>query len=67
MQLQEYDNSEDALSEANILNNLDPVTWAYLSLLCMKTNRAEEASQAASFAHKVCTDILLYTLPVQWS
>lgn len=53
LQLKEYDNCEDALSEANILNNLDPEVWAYLSLLCVKTERPQEATQAASFALKV--------------
>lgn len=50
--LQEYNEAEDALSEANILNNLDPIVWAYLSLVCHKTDRHQEASQAINFAIK---------------
>ena len=29
--------AEDALVEANILNNLDPAVWGYLSLVCLQT------------------------------
>lgn len=28
--------AEDALCEANILNNLDPEVWAYLTMVCLK-------------------------------
>ncbi|MCG8621339.1 MAG: hypothetical protein MJE68_04955 [Proteobacteria bacterium] len=28
--------AEDALCEANILNNLDSTVWAYLTLVCLK-------------------------------
>jgi len=30
--------AEDALSEANILNNSDPVVWGYLTLVCLKVS-----------------------------
>ena len=49
----EYREAEDALSEANILNNLDPVVWAYLVLLCQHTHRPTEAEQALKYAIKV--------------
>ena len=49
----EFSEAEDALSEANILNNLDPVVWAYLVLLCQHTNRPTEAEQALKYAIKV--------------
>ena len=29
--------AEDALVEANILNNLDAAVWGYLSLVCLQT------------------------------
>eukprot|EP00731_Ephydatia_muelleri_P033352 Em0028g27a len=62
IQVQEYtksiiigrlDEAEDALGEANILNNLDPVVWAYLALVCLKTSRQVEAEQSLKYAIKV--------------
>lgn len=35
-QLGDLEQAEDALSEANILNNLDPEVWAYLTMVCLK-------------------------------
>lgn len=52
-QLEELSEAEDALSEANILNNKDPEVWGYLSLLCLKTGRKIEAEQAYKYAIKV--------------
>lgn len=51
-QLGELKQAEDALCEANILNNLDPVIWAYLTLVCLQTDRIVEAEQAYKFAVK---------------
>ncbi|KAG2456007.1 CFA70 protein, partial [Polypterus senegalus] len=51
--LQELSEAEDALSEANILNNRNPEVWGYLSLVCLQTNRRVEAEQAFKFAIKV--------------
>ncbi|XP_013406723.1 cilia- and flagella-associated protein 70 isoform X2 [Lingula anatina] len=51
--LGELSESEDALSEANILNNTDPEVWAYLSLVCLKTERQLEAEQAYKYALKL--------------
>ncbi|ESO85468.1 hypothetical protein LOTGIDRAFT_229452 [Lottia gigantea] len=45
--------AEDALSEANILNNSDPEVWGYLSLVCLKTARQLEAEQAYKYAVKL--------------
>ncbi|KAI3382353.1 hypothetical protein SNEBB_004063 [Seison nebaliae] len=45
--------AEDALSEANVLNNREPTVWSYLSMICLRQNRIEEAQQA----FKYCTDI----------
>eukprot|EP00667_Euglena_gracilis_P001629 EG_transcript_1630 len=42
----DYLHAEQALNEANILNNLNPVTWAYLCLVCLKQQRPEEADFA---------------------
>ena len=50
------EDSEDALSEANILNNKAPEVWAYLSLICLKTNRPLEAEQAYKYAIKLNLD-----------
>ncbi|XP_031552846.1 cilia- and flagella-associated protein 70-like [Actinia tenebrosa] len=45
--------AEDALSEANILNNKDPEVWGYLSLVCLNTTRQLEAEQAYKYALKL--------------
>ncbi|CAB3976881.1 cilia- and flagella-associated 70-like [Paramuricea clavata] len=45
--------AEDALSEANILNNTDAEIWAYLSLVCLKTGRQLEAEQSYKYAIKL--------------
>ena len=34
--LGDLEQAEDALAEANILNNLDPEVWAYLTMVCLK-------------------------------
>jgi tetratricopeptide (TPR) repeat protein len=44
--------AEAALCEANVLNNHDPLIWAYLTLVCLKTGRPVEAEQALKFAVK---------------
>ena len=45
--------AEDALSEANLLNNTDAEVWAYLSLVCLKTGRQLEAEQSYKYAIKL--------------
>ncbi|XP_071834578.1 cilia- and flagella-associated protein 70-like isoform X3 [Apostichopus japonicus] len=51
--LGELSEAEDALCEANILNNSDPEVWGYLSLVCLRTGRQLEAEQAYKYAIKV--------------
>ena len=53
LQLGELSEAEDALCEANILNNSDPEVWGYLSLVCLATERQLEAEQAYKYALKV--------------
>ncbi|KAJ3295071.1 Cilia- and flagella-associated protein 70 [Rhizoclosmatium sp. JEL0117] len=48
--LGQYDEAEDSLSEANILNNRDSEVWAYLALLCLILDRQFEAGQCMSQA-----------------
>ena len=60
-QLNELTEAEDALSEANILNNSDPEVWGYLSLVCLKTGRQLEAEQAYKYAIKVIALVYSYT------
>ena len=55
--MHQYIDAEHALSEANTVNNLDPVVWAYLALLCQRTGRPTEAKQAIKFAIKVCEQL----------
>lgn len=54
--LGELTEAEDALSEANILNNTEAEVWAYLSLVCLKTGRQLEAEQTYKYALKLCSD-----------
>ena len=50
--LQELGEAEEALAEANILNNLEPEIWAYLCMVCLKTGRQAEAEQTYRYAMK---------------
>ncbi|XP_038599925.1 cilia- and flagella-associated protein 70 isoform X3 [Tachyglossus aculeatus] len=51
--LEELLEAEDALSEANALNNNNAEVWAYLALVCMKSGRQLEAEQSYKYAVKV--------------
>ena len=51
--MDELADAEDALSEANILNNEDAEVWGYLSMVCLRTGRQLEAEQAYKYALKV--------------
>ncbi|KAL8608639.1 hypothetical protein ACOMHN_002868 [Nucella lapillus] len=51
--LGELGEAEDALMEANILNNSDPEVWGYLSLVCLRTGRKVEAEQSYKHAIKL--------------
>lgn len=51
--LEDLAEAEDALSEANILNNKDAEVWAYLSLVCLQTGRQLEAEQSYKYALKL--------------
>ena len=42
-----------ALSEANTLNNRQPVVWGQLALLCVRAGRLPEAEQAIEHAYKL--------------
>ena len=53
MQLDELGEAEDALAEANVLNNENALTWAYLSLVCLRTGRPLEAEQTFKYAIRV--------------
>ncbi|CAH8839727.1 unnamed protein product [Trichobilharzia szidati] len=50
--LGELENAEEALTEANYINNRNPEVWAYLSMVCLKTNRRTEAEQSFKYAIK---------------
>ncbi|XP_017339919.1 cilia- and flagella-associated protein 70 isoform X1 [Ictalurus punctatus] len=51
--LGELTEAEDALTEANALNNRNPEVWGYLSLICLKTGRKLEAEQSYKYAVKL--------------
>lgn len=48
--LKEYQEAEDALAEANVLNNRDGNVWAHLSLLSLTLGRLLEANQCIAQA-----------------
>ncbi|XP_029140573.1 cilia- and flagella-associated protein 70 [Protobothrops mucrosquamatus] len=54
--LKEMVEAEDALSEANALNNSNAEVWAYLALVCMKGGRQLEAEQSYKYAVKLELD-----------
>uniref|UniRef100_H0WMX0 Cilia and flagella associated protein 70 n=1 Tax=Otolemur garnettii TaxID=30611 RepID=H0WMX0_OTOGA len=51
--LEELTEAEDALSEANALNNYNAEVWGYLALVCLKAGRQLEAEQAYKYTIKL--------------
>ncbi|KAM8774657.1 cilia- and flagella-associated protein 70 isoform 5-T5 [Rhynchonycteris naso] len=51
--LEEITEAEDALSEANALNNFNAEVWAYLALVSLKAGRQLEAEQAYKYTRKL--------------
>ncbi|CAL8297817.1 unnamed protein product [Lota lota] len=45
--------AEDALTEANTLNNMNPEVWGYLALVSLKNGRRLEAEQSYKYAVKL--------------
>jgi len=53
LKLHQLDEAEEALAEANVLNNRDEHVWAQLALLCTQQSRFEEGGQALKQALKL--------------
>ncbi|NXB03961.1 CFA70 protein, partial [Cnemophilus loriae] len=51
--LEEMLEAEDALSEANALNNTNAEVWAYLTLICLQGGRQLEAEQCYKYTVKL--------------
>ncbi|KAJ3355461.1 Cilia- and flagella-associated protein 70 [Entophlyctis luteolus] len=64
--LGQYDEAEDSLSEANVLNNRDSEVWAHLALLCLIQDRSFEAGQciAQAIRHKIKDPEVLKSVPL---
>ncbi|XP_009885688.1 PREDICTED: tetratricopeptide repeat protein 18 [Charadrius vociferus] len=56
--LEDMVEAEDALSEANALNNTNAEVWGYLALICLQGGRRLEAEQCYKYTLKVCVSVL---------
>eukprot|EP00656_Telonema_subtile_P031308 TRINITY_DN34276_c0_g1_i1.p1 TRINITY_DN34276_c0_g1~~TRINITY_DN34276_c0_g1_i1.p1 ORF type:complete len:159 (+),score=21.34 TRINITY_DN34276_c0_g1_i1:375-851(+) len=51
--LDDMSRAEQALNEANVHNNLNPKTWGYLSLMCLRQRREDDAEMSYNQAVKL--------------
>ena len=68
LRLQDYDNADVALMEANVMNNRHAEVWGYLALLALHTGQAAEAEQATMWALRceLCNTQLLDEIGEQY-
>lgn len=53
LRMEQYDEAEASLSQANEMNKWDPTTWGYCAVLCGKCGRRIEGEQALILATKL--------------
>ncbi|VDM34966.1 unnamed protein product [Hydatigera taeniaeformis] len=59
-----WEEAEVALQESNRLNTRDADVWAYLAMICLKTNKRPQAEMCLQSVHMVRLSIVVYTQEV---
>lgn len=57
LRLGELNYAEDALSQANILDNLNPRVWAYMTVLCLTIGKERKVQAELCFREALKTEL----------